>query len=65
MSKDNGVLSPEAAKKALMDDNKKRSDLCRKEMAQVLKKHNCSMDVVTIIRTGVQPVHQVNVIANG
>lgn len=42
------VENLEEARKALQDEAKKRADLCSAEVAEVLKKHRCEMDIFFI-----------------
>ena len=46
------TISPEEANAALKKEREDRLAACSKDIAAVLSKHKCILDVVTIIKSG-------------
>jgi hypothetical protein len=56
-------MTEEEMKQALSEERKKRADICSKELQELLEKHNCALDVATVIRSGQAPVMQIEILA--
>jgi len=63
MSKDNGTLNPDEAKKTLIEDGRKRSSECQEDIAKLLKERRCHLDATMVLHAGTYPSLQIKVIA--
>lgn len=56
-------MTEEELKQSLQEERKKRSEACTTELQALMDKHNCTLDVVTILRSGQSPLVQIEVVA--
>ena len=59
----NTVITAEEAKELIKADRVVRAESCGKELDEILKKYNCTMDITTIIRGG-RIIQKLDIIAN-
>lgn len=59
----NDPVSTEEAKKTLLKDQEDRRLKCGKEIEEVLKKYNCSLDAYMVLRNGQQPLVQISILS--
>lgn len=57
--------SKEEAAKVLEEDRVKRVEDCKHAIDDVLKKHSCAFDIVTVLKSGSYPETVVNIIPRG
>lgn len=54
---DESQITEDQAKALLEEEKKKRVDACKKELEEVTKKHNCTLDVAIVVsQSGNTPI---------